>query len=517
MTDESGTTHHIDSGGNHIPEPDPSGANGHELSGTRCVRRPDFDVTESTLPAASAKELIDGEELTGGDFVADYCIREMIGRGGCGTVYSAEHRVHRTEVAIKVLRLSLASSPQQVRRFLREARALQLIDHAGIVKILDDGYLGDGRPYFVMELLEGVSLATLIAERGRFSPAEALELLEPICEPLALAHEAGIIHRDIKASNIMIGSPAAGRQVKLLDFGLAKLVKEEPGASVLTSMNCVLGTLHSMAPEQILGGTVDARTDVYALGALLHRMLTGRHPFEDVDGQKIVRMHLQAPPPQPSQLAPVPPALDAVVRRSMDKDPNRRYESVTMFLDALREAASGNSEHSRVHGAALGVFIEGRIKPEVAHEGALDEYLFADLMAILDAAERTLQAAGFQVLLETTTALLAARAITTGHAGDDADPARDFEPVRATLAELHATLRQRAEPDSRIHINICVHRDRAVMRHRGGKVKITGGSIADVSLWAPRHDIYGICATREAVGALEHEHPYIPVDPGNAA
>ena len=336
-----------------------------DASGTICVPRVGKQDSEEMTRPATAAEILDGEELVADEDVGNYRIREMIGRGGCGTVYAAEQRSSGQSVAVKVLRLSLANSPHQVRRFVQEARALRLIDHPGIVEVYDTGFLHDGRPYFVMELLEGRSLGSILGERGRMSPAEALEVLEPVCEMLELAHRARIVHRDIKASNIMISDEGGARRVRLLDFGLAKLLNNDQSASMQTSMGVVLGTLHSMAPEQIIGTTIDGRTDIYALGALLHRLLTGRHPFEDVDGQKVARMHLHKPPPQPSQLAPVPPALDAVVQRALDKEPARRFQTAESFLAALRDAIVTKSAAAQRDGAALAILLEGRIAPEV--------------------------------------------------------------------------------------------------------------------------------------------------------
>ena len=366
--------------------------NDGETSGTICVPPASGDPAQGR--AAGGDPALDGEELAVGTELDQYIIREMIGRGGCGTVYAAEHGVHATQVAIKVLRRSLASSSNQVRRFVQEAMALRLIDHPGIVRVYDTGYLHDGRPYFVMELLEGRSLASMLGERGRISPAESLEILGPVCEMLQLAHEAGIVHRDIKASNIMVTGGPEDRTIKLLDFGLAKLVNTEQSASMQTSVGVVLGTLHSMSPEQIMGGTVDERTDIYALGALLHRLLTGRHPFEDIDGQRVARMHLNAPPPQPSQLAPVSLALDAVVRRSMDKDPSLRFPSADAFLAALRDAVGSRSADTRRPGEAVAIYVEGRVAAGLD----MDDQLFAVLMQALDRAEGVFARSGFQVL-----------------------------------------------------------------------------------------------------------------------
>lgn len=482
-----------------------------DASGTICVPRVGKQDLEDATRPATAAEILDGEELAAGEEVGNYLIREMIGRGGCGSVYAAEQRSSRQIVAVKVLRLSLASSPHQVRRFVQEARALRLIEHPGIVEVYDTGFLHDGRPYFVMELLEGRSLASILGERGRMSPAEALELLAPVCEMLELAHRAGIVHRDIKASNIMISEDGGERKVRLLDFGLAKLINNDQSASMQTSMGVVLGTLHSMAPEQIIGATIDGRTDIYALGALLHRLLTGRHPFEDIDGQKVARMHLHKPPPQPSQLAPVAPALDAVVQRALDKEPGRRFQSAGTFLAALRDAIVTKSATTECDGEALAILLEGRIAPEAE----LDESLFTALMAVLDTAERMLASAGMQILVQTTSCILAARLLgdaeiemagpaagsEDGRAGRHIVPSGDaLRSVVQVAAEIHRAVAGVLGDDERIHLNVCIHCDRAVARRWGEQIKIAGGEIINLGQWAPRSNLVGVFMTGPTTG-----------------
>src|SRR5262245_37814049 len=226
--------------------------------------------------------LID-DDLPPGASAGDYVIESRVASGGCGTVYVATHALLGRRAAVKVLHGRLAASPQMVERFVREARAANIIRHPGIVDIFEFGALSDGRPYFVMELLEGTDLDTLLRMRGRLAFDEVLEILEPVVEALEAAHAAGIVHRDLKASNIMLLNSGGPRAVKLLDFGVAKLLVPEPGAEALTSMGQRLGTPVAMAPEQIRCGPVDARTDVYALGVLIFQMLTGRYPFAGAD------------------------------------------------------------------------------------------------------------------------------------------------------------------------------------------------------------------------------------------
>src|SRR5438552_9506713 len=204
----------------------------------------------------------DPDELRPGTMAGAYVLERSLASGGGGTVYEARHRLLGRLAAVKVLRRELASSPRMVARFLREALAVNLIKHPNIVDIYEFGEMPDGRPFYVMELLEGTDLRTLLNERGRFTPTEVYEILEPVCSALQAAHDQGIVHRDLKASNILIMTQADKRVVKLLDFGIAKLMHRDAGEAGLTVVGTRLGTSYTMAPEQIRGDAVDPRTDI---------------------------------------------------------------------------------------------------------------------------------------------------------------------------------------------------------------------------------------------------------------
>jgi serine/threonine-protein kinase len=224
-------------------------------------------------------------------------------------------------------------------RFVREARAVNAIRHPNIVDIYGFGRLPDGRPYHVMELLDGADLEAVLRKEGPFSKQRALEVLRPVCSALDAAHAMGVIHRDLKASNIVLGTRDGQPLVKLLDFGIAKLIDRSAiGVTIATPIGQHIGTPYAMAPEQIRGTTVDARTDVYALGVLLFQLLTGRVPFAGDDNTEIERMHIMEPPPKPSRYIDVGDAVDAVVLRCMEKTPASRYPSARAFLAALEDA-----------------------------------------------------------------------------------------------------------------------------------------------------------------------------------
>ena len=273
--------------------------------------------------------------LRAGDDVGGWRIARMLAVGGCGAVYAARHRVLERPAALKVLHRELAARPAMVERFILEARAVNRIRHPNIVDVFDFGELPDRVPYFAMELLATGDLAHRIDRQGRFTAAEALAVLAPVADALAAAHAAGFVHRDLKARNVGFLQQPGGEAVKLLDFGIAKLL--EPGSAGAPATQR-LGTLHTMAPEQILGHAVDARTDVYALGALLFHLVTGHLPFDADDPLELERLHLEAPPPRPSESAPVSRAMDVLVAAAMAKSPSGRPPGALAFLAALRRA-----------------------------------------------------------------------------------------------------------------------------------------------------------------------------------
>jgi eukaryotic-like serine/threonine-protein kinase len=272
--------------------------------------------------------------------VGAFVIREEIAAGSFGAVFRAEHAESGAPAAVKIMHAELAASAEAVARFTLEIAAMQRVGHPGVLAVIDSGRLPDGRLYLVTELLAGESLEARLAARGRLDPGEILEILEPVCAALAAAHARGIVHRDVKASNIFLAEQGSGaeRRVVLLDFGVAKLLD---GGSALTTTGDLVGTLACMSPEQILNRPVDPRTDVYALGVLAFRMLTGSPPFVAKHPIALQQMHLFTAPRRPSAIAPVDPALDAPVLHALAKAPEGRPEGVEAFLSELRGAAGG--------------------------------------------------------------------------------------------------------------------------------------------------------------------------------
>jgi serine/threonine-protein kinase len=432
------------------------------------------------------------DELGPGARVGDYVLGSLIARGGCAAVYHARHREDARHVALKLLDPALAAQPKMVERFLREVEVVNRLHHPGIVVIHEVGLIPLRRPYYVMEYLPGGTLDSLLRDRGRFSPEEVLDVLEPVCDALGAAHEAGVVHRDVKASNIAFGDDR--RTVKLLDFGIAKLLSPEPGYPGLTTGGRQLGTPTIMAPEQILGGPVDARVDVYALGVLVYRLLTGRPPFEGRSLAALARQHLEEPPPRPSRAAKGAAALDHVVLRCLEKRPERRYASARGVAEALA-AALGRADDGPVS-------TRGEPTPGVAvlvdlllRDGAdLDDTLSRDVGQILDAAEARLRHAGFVLAQLTGSSVLGVRPLP----GDAAERSAGRRQALVLSGALRDEIARRPAPDGRVHVNVAVHAGEVVVRAGGGP-EVLGGPLVRTAAWAPRGQVRGVFATPAAL------------------
>lgn len=280
-----------------------------------------------------------------GQTVGNYQVLKLLGEGGMGAVYLAEHPGIGRKAAVKVLRGELASNEEVIQRFFNEARAANAIKHPGIVEIFDFGKLSSGGSYIIMELLEGDSLASRI-KRGGFRIADVQEIAYQTAGALAAAHEKGIVHRDLKPDNIFLvpDQQTPGRElVKILDFGIAKLAGSQAGAgSVRTRTGTVMGTPLYMSPEQCRGTTeVDHRTDIYALGIILYELLCGAPPFVSEGHGELIHMHIAVAPAPPRSHNPgIPADLEAVVMKALAKDPARRFQSMSELQRALRSGTA---------------------------------------------------------------------------------------------------------------------------------------------------------------------------------
>ena len=278
-----------------------------------------------------------------GTQVGQYAIVRELGGGSMGTVYEAKHLQLGGRAAIKVLKPELASSPETLTRFFNEAKAVNHIDHPGLVRIFDFGSLPNGSPYLVMELLSGETLAARLQARSRLSEPEALAIIGQLASILEAAHQRGIVHRDVKPSNIMlVPDPAAarGERVKLLDFGVAKITSGSlAGAVAATQAGLPSGTPLYMAPEQCEGlPSIDGKADIYALGVILFELLAGRPPFEAETPLALLNMHVRREPPPLRRLNPgVSEGTSRLVGTMLSKDKASR-PSAAQLKDACGPA-----------------------------------------------------------------------------------------------------------------------------------------------------------------------------------
>jgi serine/threonine-protein kinase len=268
-----------------------------------------------------------------------------LGDGGAGVVYEAIHVALGKHVAIKVLRRVLADAPIPIERMRVEAQALACLRSPHLVDVSDIGQTTDGRPFYVMELLAGANLAAELRRRGCLPPGEAVQLVQQLLKGLAVAHRAGIVHRDLKLENLFLCETAEGTPVlKILDFGTAKVLPHAKGfepPALRTGDGAIVGTPRFMAPEQALGRAIDVRADIYGAGVVLYELLTSRDPFHGVHGTiALLDAAASQDPPLPSRVAPQPiePALEDVVVRAMAKRPCDRYASAEELSAALAHA-----------------------------------------------------------------------------------------------------------------------------------------------------------------------------------
>ncbi len=264
------------------------------------------------------------------ELLGSYRLIDRLGAGGMGEVWRAEDTRLLREVAIKILSERIANDPEWKARFLREARTIAQMNHPNIATIYSIEQEAE-KLFIVMELVEGESLGTVLA-KGPLQPKEAVIIFKQVAEALAEAHEKGVVHRDVKPDNIIVGK----RGVKVLDFGIAKQVVSTGDAPTLTQAGLIVGTPFYMSPEQALGRPVDTRSDLFSLGVVLYEALTGKRPFEGESVTETMMNIIMQEPPDLGAVAPAAPAsLVEVVNRALQKKPERRFGSAGEMVDAL--------------------------------------------------------------------------------------------------------------------------------------------------------------------------------------
>jgi serine/threonine protein kinase len=272
-------------------------------------------------------------------FAGRYELEEKVGSGSFGTVYSALDTKSKRQkrVAVKILQAQLDPSSPDFQRFQREGVAMSKIQHPNAVSVSDFGVSSEGNAYLVMELLEGKTLSQILRDVGRIPALKAMRVLLPICSVLSKAHAVGMLHRDIKTENIFIHRKGSQEIVKLLDFGIARIVANHRLSNNLTMEEIEFGTPAYMAPERFKNEPYDSKIDVYSLGVVFYELVCGRLPFipHDNSPMSMAMMHLQARPVPPQELAPaISPRLNGLILKILSKDPRQR-PSVDMIAQEI--------------------------------------------------------------------------------------------------------------------------------------------------------------------------------------
>jgi serine/threonine-protein kinase len=273
--------------------------------------------------------------------LGQYRLKQLIGTGGMGEVYLAEHMLLRRPCAVKLIRPEHANDGRSLQRFEREVRSMATLTHWNTVEIFDYGHAEDGTFYYVMEYLPGQTLDALVTQHGPLPPARAVHFLRQICMALREAHGIGLLHRDIKPGNVFACERGGVHDVaKLLDFGLVQSSGIAKGADKLTVIGSIVGSPPFMSPEQAAGKALDSRSDIYSVGALGFYLLTGQPPFPRETAMEMLMAHAYEPVPAFSALLKgVPLDVEDVIRRCLEKDPAKRWPDAASLEKALAACA----------------------------------------------------------------------------------------------------------------------------------------------------------------------------------
>ena len=304
---------------------------------------PAAPARSQTVPIAELDPIAPDVDLSGRTLNNRYLVEKKIGEGGFGAVYRARQTQMNRVVALKVLHARMAKDQQVVGRFKREAQASSLLRAPHTVQVYDFDQTPEGVMYLAMELLDGRSLHAILGEEGALDPVRVARVMDGIAESLGEAHGQGIVHRDIKPENIYLEPRPQPDFVKVLDFGIAKIVSGDGSQGpALTAVGQTLGTLEYMSPEQLMGQALDGRSDLYALGILAYEMLTGTLPFPAKTPGEMITAHLKTVPPPPSKKIPaIPPLLDQIILKLLEKNRDKRFKDTTELRAELARVVAG--------------------------------------------------------------------------------------------------------------------------------------------------------------------------------
>lgn len=434
-------------------------------------------------PQWSGRLVVEGDDDDVGACAGPFILREVLARGGFGTVHRAEHAVLGRPVAVKLMRPEHRFSAETRLRFIREGRLTNLVDHPNIVQVTDTGELPDGRVWLAMELLLGRDLGQILEAERQLGVARTLALFGPIAAAVDAIHAAGIVHRDLKPANIFVDQ--RGDRVVVLDFGVAKRLGENEPA--VTAVDHVIGTPQCMAPEQVRGQDVDARADIYALGVLIHTLLSGLSPLGDSPG--LLRTHLFTCPPSLSAQHGLPVAFDDVVQRALAKSPADRHPSATALYEDLRRAARTRRRTPRSSAIPTRA-ISVTMQLLVASGRWPLEQATRELAVAIGGARDVLERNGFVVALAGTTSLMCVRRLPESSASQRI-MRRD---VLAMLQELASAL----AGSGHIHANLAA---------QIGDISFVGGvpvagPLLRMAYAIPDHIVDGVMATPAVLDGL---------------
>jgi serine/threonine protein kinase/Flp pilus assembly protein TadD len=292
------------------------------------------------------------DPLIGQTVAGHYEILEPLGTGAWSTVYKASQKPLNRLVAVKVMHSHLMKSPDKVARFQREAEAASSLLHPSVATVFDYGLLAQGQPFIVMECMEGQPLAEILEKEGALPVDRAVGIFKQALEGLAAAHEKGIIHRDVKPSNLFVTKSGAAEQVKILDFGVAKLTSPDDSRASLTQTGESVGTPDYMSPEQWTGQRqIDQRSDIYSFGCVMYHVLTGKQPIAGNTMFDSMHQHIYDVPDEFRKVSPdlrIPESIEAVVFKALAKDPNDRYQTCAELLKALEKASGKGNRFLRM-------------------------------------------------------------------------------------------------------------------------------------------------------------------------